>query len=121
MQIGRRLYFDKTTGNILVDTGERTGSVYETTQEEDFQAYKILYERNPETVGAVQLEYGQYTQDFAACDSYRINPETLAVEFSYPDPSQPKPQEPVYQRPLSEEVANLKQAIAELTMLIATP
>ena len=69
----------------------------------------------------IQLEYGQYAQDFATCNGYRVNPDTLELEFSYPDPSQPEPQEPVYQKPLSEEITDLKQAIAELTMLIATP
>jgi hypothetical protein len=29
--IGRTLYYDKTTGNVLCDTGEREGGVIETT------------------------------------------------------------------------------------------
>jgi len=119
MRVGRRIYYD-AVGNVLVDTGERQGNVRETTLEEDFQVFVALSERNPETVGVVQLEYGQYTQDFAACNGYRVNPATLELEFSYPDPSQPEPQEPVYQKPLSEEVADLKQSIAELSMIIAT-
>lgn len=117
-KIGRKIYYDKTTGNVLVDTGERMGAVKETTIEEDFQIYKALSERNPKTVGMIQLEYGQYSQDFMECNGYRVNPETQQIEFSYPDPSQPEPQEPIYQKPLSEEVADFKQAIAELTMIL---
>ena len=121
MKIGRKIYYCKVTGDVIVDTGERAGNVRETTTEEDFQAYKALSERNPETVGMIQLEYGQYSQDFMECNGYRVNPETQQIEFSYPDPNDLEPQEPIYQKPLSEEIADLKQAIAELTMLIATP
>ena len=120
MQIGRKIYFDKSTGNVIVDTGEMMGSVRETTQEEDFQTYKTLNERLPETVGVIYLQYGQYRQDFAECNGYRVNPETLELEFSYPDPNLPQEeQEPVYQKPLSEEVNDLKQSIAELTIFLS--
>lgn len=33
MQIARRIYYDKSSGNIIVDTGERSGAVVETTIE----------------------------------------------------------------------------------------
>ncbi|AZS15376.1 hypothetical protein [Paenibacillus lutimineralis] len=128
MQVGRKIYWDKATGNVLVDTGERSGSVRETTQEEDFAAYQALAERVPDTVGCLQLEYGQYTRDFAECNSYRVNLDTLELEFSYPGPGETEPTEPVYRKPLSVEVDELKaadienkQAIAELTMMIAAP
>lgn len=119
-QIGRRIYYEKLTGNIILDTGEREGYVVECTVEQDFQIYKALSdsERNLETVGIIQLEYGQYAQDFMECNGYRINPDTSEIEFSYPDPNQSLPQEPVYRKPLSEEVADLKQSIAELTIIL---
>lgn len=119
MKIGRKIYFDKFKGNVLVDTGEMQGDVRETTQEEDFQIYKALQDRVPNTVGVIQLKYGQYAQDFAQCNGYRVNPETLELEFSYPDPNNPEPQEPVYQKPLTEQLEETKQAIAELTLLVA--
>ncbi len=121
MQVGRKIYFDKLTGAVIVDTGEMIGNVRETTQEEDFQTYKALAERVPETVGVIQLEYGQYRQDFAECNGYRVNIDTLALEFSYPDPNLPPDEQVIkYQKPLSEEVADLKQAIAELSMMMVT-
>lgn len=131
MNIGRKIYWDKATGNIVVDTGERSGFVRETTLDEDLTAYQALAERVPDTVGCLQLEYGQHGRDFAECNGYRINPETFELEFSYPDPGETeptKPTEPVYRKPLSIEVDELKasdienkQAIAELTMMIAAP
>lgn len=119
MKIGRKIYFDNFTGNVIIDTGECMGDVVETTQEQDFQSYTVLSERNPETVGVLKLSYGQYAQDFDECNGYRVNPQTLEIEFSYPDPNQEESQEPVYRKPLSEEVNDLKQSIAELTILMA--
>lgn len=119
-QIGRKIYYDKATGNVILDTGERSGNVVETTIEQDFATYRVLAERVPETVGVIQLEFGQYAADFAACNGYHVDvtgAEPVLV-FSYPDPKDPEAP-PVYQGPLSEEIVEVKQAIAELTILLA--
>lgn len=116
--IGRRIYYDIFTGEVLVEVGEKIGNQKPTTIEQDIQTYKVLSERNPETFGVLELEYGQYAQDFAVCNGFRVNPETKQLEFSYPDPNEPEAP-PVYQKPLSEEIAETKQAIAELTILLA--
>ncbi|GAA0389528.1 hypothetical protein [Paenibacillus motobuensis] len=127
-RVERKIYYDRVTGNVLVNTGEHFGYVRETTQEEDFATYRALAGRVPETIGCLQLDYGQYAQDFAECNGYRVNPETLKLEFSYSDPGKTEPTEPVYRKPLSVKVDELKasdienkQAIAELTMMIAAP
>ena len=117
-QIGRRIYYDVQTGNVIVDTGERAGYVVPTTVELDIQAYKALSERNRNTFDFIELPYGAYAQDFAVCNGYRVNPETKQLEFSYPDLNEPE-SPLVYQKPLSEEIAETKQAIAELTILLA--
>lgn len=112
MKIGRRIYFDKDTGNVIVDVGERRGSVVPTTTEQDIKNYTALSERNRDSFDYIELEYGQYAQDFAECNGYRVNPETKELEFSYPDPNAPEePKEPVYQAPLSEEVKKLETRI----------
>jgi len=109
MQIGRKIYYDLATGNVIQDTGERSGSVFETTTAQDFVAYASLAERVPETVGCMQLEYGEYAQDFMECNGYRVDVsgETPSLLFSYPEsPEQPH----VFRPPLSEEVEQLKIA-----------
>ena len=107
-RIGRRIYYDLVTGNVIQDTGERRGSVIATTIESEIATFTALTERNRDTFGVIELEYGQYTQDFAECHGYRVNPETKELEFSYPDPNEEEPQEPVYQKPLSEQVDELE-------------
>lgn len=123
MRFGRKIYYDITTGEKIIETGERFGSVIQKTVEQDIDTFTSLSERNRDSFDVLELEYGQYAQDFAECNGYRVNPQTKELEFSYPDPNEPE-QPPVFQEPLSTQVEKLKQedlnnkeAIAELYML----
>jgi len=107
LEIGRRIYFDKKTGDVLADTGESSGSVRPKTVEDDIEEYKALTERNRATFDFIELAYGQYSQDFMECNGYRINPQTKEIEFSYRDPNQPE-QPPMYQKPMSEQIKSLE-------------
>lgn len=109
MKIGRKIYYDKATGNVLIDTGERAGSVVETTQEQDFAVYAVLAERVPDTVGVIQLGYQELGADFAASNGYHVDVSgaTPALVFSYPDPTAPA-DPPVYRPALSTELDNFK-------------
>lgn len=108
MQIGRKIFYEISTGNIIVDTGERQGSVVSTTIDYDIETFKGLSERNRDTFDVLELPFGAYSQDFAECNGYRVNPQTKKLEFSYPDPNQPE-KPPVYQKPLTEQIAELEQ------------
>ncbi|AOZ91618.1 hypothetical protein [Paenibacillus crassostreae] len=108
--VGRRLYYDKSTGEIIIDTRERIGYEVEATIESDFDRYTLLKERTIDSVGVIELEYGQYSEDFEQATRCKINPETLKLEFSYPDPNNPVPEVPIYRKPLTEEVELLKSA-----------
>ncbi|MEK3696905.1 hypothetical protein NYE33_07890 [Paenibacillus sp. FSL R10-2199] len=110
MEIGMKIYYDVNNGNVIVNTGERFGSVVETSWEQDFLTYAALEDRLTKTVGMLQLEYGEHQQDFAICNGYKVNIETEKLEFSYPDPNESEaPQEPVYEKPLTEQIATLQQ------------
>jgi len=113
MQIGMRIYYDILTGDVILNTGERSGDVVVTTVGQDFESYKALADRVSETVGMIQLEYGQYAEDFMQCDGYRIDPVTEEVLFSYSDPDQPN-LPLVHRKPLTEQVAEQEQEIAEM-------
>ncbi|WP_339194252.1 hypothetical protein MKY95_20950 [Paenibacillus sp. FSL P4-0176] len=109
MNIGARIYYEKSTGNIIVNTGQRSGDVIETTVEQDFYSYAVLAERVPETVGVIQLDYGQYAADYAQGGYIaRVDMDTLEPLFTYPDPVDPEtPQEP--RAALSKQVDALVQ------------
>ena len=105
LQIGRTIFFDMVTGEVIIDTGEWSGAFYKKSVEEQVKTYQTLSDRNRETFDCIELEYGQYIQDFTESIGYRVNPETKTLEFSYPDTNEPGVEQP-YQVPLSEQVAS---------------
>ncbi|WII36365.1 hypothetical protein [Paenibacillus thiaminolyticus] len=119
MNIGKRIYFDNVTGDVVYETSERSGNVVETTVEYDISMSKALTERNRESFDYIQLEYRQYAEDFDACNGYLINPESKQLEFSYPDPDGPEPQPSGYRPPLSEKVLNLEKENTGLKLGLA--
>lgn len=120
MEIGRKIYYDKATGNVIIDTGEKVGDVVKTTREQDFASFKVLNERVEETVGMIELEFGQYNVEFReSWGRFRVNPETEKLEFSY-DPIDPEqPEEPVYQKPLTEQIKDLTAELSSTQMALA--
>lgn len=91
MDIGRKIYYETLTGNTLVDTGERSGSVIETTEDQDFEVYTALQGRVKDTVGCLQLDYGQLASNFSTCYGFRVditkNPiDTSAIIFNMTPP-----------------------------------
>ena len=107
-KVGKRIWFLKNTGEVIFIRGEGIGGEG-STPEEDVEYYQELNERVRSTIDYIDLEYGQYAEDFMLCNSYRVNPETKQLEFSYPDPNATEPQESVYQKPLSEQVKELEE------------
>ncbi|WP_379142393.1 hypothetical protein [Paenibacillus sp. sgz500992] len=118
MEIGRKIYFDKATGNVILDTGEKVGDVVKTTREQDFASFKVLTERVEETVGMIELEFGQYATEFLESRfRFRVNPETEELEFFY-GPLDPV-ETPVYQKPLTERMANTEAETAGMALELA--
>jgi len=64
-QIGRKIYYELSTGNIIVDTGERQGDVVDTTEAQDFQLYAALSKYSPSAVGVLNFAFGQDASNFA--------------------------------------------------------
>jgi hypothetical protein len=120
MRVPLRIYFDLKTGSVIQMTGnyDDTGLNELPSIEDDISNYTALSERNRDTFDVIELPFGAYAEDFAMCNGYRVNPETKQLEFSYPDPNEPEAPQ-VFRKPLSEEVEETKQAIAELTLLLA--
>jgi hypothetical protein len=120
MLVPLRIYYDKATGTPIQMTGNfRDDWLTEIpTIEQDIANYKSLSERNRDTFDVVELPFGEYAEDFHQCNGYRVNPETKELEFSYPDPSATEPQEPVYQKPLTEQVKELERELATTNSLI---
>lgn len=97
--IGRKIYYELSTGNVVLVTEEKHGiNAVNTTKEQDFQLYSPLQVRNPDTIGVIQLEYGQNAAEFQSARSVHVNPETKELQFEYPE----------YHPPLTAQVETLK-------------
>ncbi|AYO30265.1 hypothetical protein D2962_06210 [Biomaibacter acetigenes] len=81
MQLGRKIYYEKTNGIVIWDKGEMSGDVQETTLEQDKESMPVLKLITPEQLGVLQLSYGEYAEEFASCRGYRINPDTGRLQF----------------------------------------
>jgi hypothetical protein len=79
IQIGRKIYFDKLTGNVLTDTGERMGNVRTTTLDGDFAAFSQLQSKDPSTVGVIQLGYGERVDEFMNMGSMKVIDDVLNI------------------------------------------
>lgn len=81
MQLGRKIYYNKTNGDVIWDRGELQGDVRETTFEEDKQIMPILKEIEPTQLGIKQLEYGEFANNFKSFKGYKVNTQTGELEF----------------------------------------
>lgn len=116
MQLGRKIFYDLANGNVILDTGEQQGLVLATTIDQDIKNYTQLSERNRNTFDVIELEYGQYREDFLHATSYRVNPKTRELVFSYDKIDEDT--ELIYQEPLTEKVARLeKESIITMAAL----
>ncbi|MGG1618247.1 hypothetical protein [Paenibacillus sp. NRS-1781] len=108
MKIGPKVYWRKTTGEIIYITSQvESPWAVETTKEQDMGFYPQLKGFDPEQVDVFKLEFDKYTEDFTHAKSYWVNPNTGKLEFSYAEGGET---EPVHQSPLTDQVAELKQA-----------
>lgn len=82
MEFGRKIYFEKTSGVIVIIIPERTGDVIQTTFEEDKLIIPLLTLFTEAELGVKQLAYGELSPEFVASRGARINPITLEIEFA---------------------------------------
>ena len=104
--IGKRIYYLKVDGRVVLDTGEAEGWVNPTTTEQDWEIYSELSKYNKSEVDFIELQFGEFKTEFAECTSYRVNVETKQLEFDY-TPIPPSPEVPVAPS-LHERVDNLE-------------
>lgn len=67
MEIGRKLIYEKATGAIVFDTGEKEGFVKETTVEEDYPGF------DPSLYDYLELQFGERRNEIANAGSLELN------------------------------------------------
>ncbi|MEB4780844.1 hypothetical protein P5G60_03520 [Paenibacillus jamilae] len=117
MKIGSKVYWRKSSGEVVFITPEiESDFARETTKEDDMGFYPQLKGFDPAQVEVLQLTYHQYYEDFQRAKSYIVNPDTGKMEFVYVDTGETKPE---HQAPLSDQVSELRarQDSTEAAML----
>lgn len=114
--VGKRIYYLKVDGRVVLDTGEAEGWVNPTTVEQDWEIYSELKKYTKESVDYIELQFGEFKTEFSECTSYRVNVDTKKLEFDY-TPVPPIPDAP--RKPtIHERLDALEQVNAEQDMLI---
>ena len=114
MKTGRRIYYDKKSGEVLYDSGESIGSVTQLSVEDEISNIKALSERNRETFDFIQMEYEELARDFKEATSYKVDVESKEIVFNFENPSEV----PVYRESLTKEVKRLEDTVTELDELL---
>jgi len=105
MPVGRKLYYELATGDVVLIIPEKHGiNAVNTTKEQDFLMYDVLAARNPDSIGVIQLNYGQYRAEFQSARSVKVDIETEEIMFEYPN----------YEPPLTVQVEQLQQRNIQL-------
>ena len=130
-QLGTKIYYCLLTGNVIKVIDDMMGYVKETTFNEDIEIYTELKERDIESIGLLQFEYGEYPKLSQNASGVIVDLETKELIFSYEELPTP-PQEPTEieilankisileceNKALKEELTQIQTSIASLTSLI---
>jgi hypothetical protein len=114
--VGRRIYYLKTNGQVVLSTGEAEGWVYEHDIDSDFKVYDDLKQYKKEEVDFIDLKFGEFKTEFSECTSYRVNVDTKQLEFDYTPV--PEPPDVPHTPTVHERLDALEQVNAEQDMLI---
>lgn len=125
-QIGTRIYYLKSNGNIVLEIGDMQGFIKETTIEEDFLNYAKLKEYNKEQVGVIQLKYGELDKLLRdnKANRYKVDVSTEAhrLVFEYVDIPTGNPTElpKTETELLKEELADTKKELDQTKLELST-
>lgn len=106
----RRIFFDKATGNKIHMDGW-VGSFVLPTVEQNIVSFSSLSERNRDTFDVLELEFGEYENDFREGQLVGVNLETREPIFEYPNPEEPSA--PIItDKPLTTQISEIKKELA---------
>lgn len=125
-EIGTKIYYLKSNGNIILETGDCKGYVKETTTEEDFLNYTELSKYNKEQIEVIQLKYGELDkllkENKANYYTVDVSKEPHKLIFKWIDPETQEPGEPPKTETelLKEELADTKKELDQTKLELST-
>lgn len=107
-QIGTKIYYCNITGNVIKIIGDMQGYVKETNFDEDYLIYQELNEREKETIGLIEIEFGQYLVLSKDSTGVMVNLETKELIFTY-EPMPVPPPEPTWEEQVNNKISILQE------------
>jgi hypothetical protein len=94
-KIGTKIYYLKSNGNIIIESGDMMGCVVETSFDEDYNNYTDLSKYAKDSIGCLKLEYrelGKLLEEHKA-NSFKVDissqPHKLIFEWIDYDTGEP--------------------------------
>lgn len=123
-EIGTKIYYLKSNGNIIIETGDMMGCVVETSFDEDYNNYTDLSKYVKESIGCIKLEYGELGKllEEHKANSFKVDvsssPHKLVFEWIDYDTGEPAPPPKTLEELIKEEADKVRleyaTAIAEI-------
>lgn len=123
-EIGTKIYYLKSNGNIIIETGDMMGCVVETSFDEDYNNYTDLSKYAKDSIGCLKLEYGELGKLLAdhKANSFKVDvsssPHKLVFEWIDYDTGEPAAPPKTMEELIKEEADKVRleyaMAIAEV-------
>ena len=123
-QIGSKIYYLISNGNVILDTGDMMGCVVETSFDEDYNNYTDLSKYAKDSIGCLKLEYGELGRllEEHKANSFKVDisssPHKLVFEWIDYDTGEPAPPPKTLEELIKEEADKVRleyaTAIAEI-------
>lgn len=124
-ELGSRIYYEKSTGNVIFTRGDMAGFVQESSIDEDFDMYNELQQYNKSSVGVIELPYGELSKQLEKnkSNTYKVDisvdPHKLIYSWLDYETGQPGEPPKTTEEQIKEESDKVRleyaMAIAELT------
>lgn len=123
-QIGSKIYYLISNGNVILNTGDMMGCVVETSFDEDYNNYTDLSKYAKDSIGCIKLEYGELGKLLAdhKANSFKVDissqPHKLMFEWIDYNTGQPAKPPKTMEELIKEEADKVRleyaMAIAEV-------
>ena len=123
-EIGTKIYYLKSNGNIIIESGDAMGCVVETSFDEDYNNYTDLSKYAKDSIGCLKLEYGELGKLLAdhKANSFKVDvsssPHKLVFEWIDYDTGEPAEPPKTMEELIKEESDKVRleyaTAIAEI-------
>lgn len=123
-QIGSKIYYLISNGNVILNTGDMMGCVVETSIDEDYKNYTDLNKYAKDSIGCLKLEYGELGKllEEHKANSFKVDissqPHKLIFEWIDYDTGKPAKPPKTMEELIKEEADKVRleyaMAIAEV-------